>query len=190
MRLLVLNHESEFLNDLLNYLIKKKVAFDVRKPMEAIDKKYYDGIIASGGFLTKEKYKEILNWYNNFLNKLDKPFLGICLGLKIIGYCHGARMRKISFEEGITDIEFHKNFPLAPNAKNLKVYQSHGYELIPPLPSTLENFTGNETSPIQAIKVKKKQQFAVQFHPEKSNDGNVILDNFVSLCDKIEKKVM
>ena len=56
-------------------------------------------------------------------------------------------------------INFHKQFPLAPNVKELNVFESHEFELISPLPNTLENYASSEKSIVQAIKVCGKEQY-------------------------------
>jgi len=104
------------------------------------------------------------------------------LGLRILGYCYGARIRKIPLAKGISSIRFQKAYPLAPGIKDLEVYESHKFELVPPFPDILENYANNQR-PVEAIKVRQKMQFAVQFHPEVRNaQGSAVLDGFLSLC--------
>ncbi len=140
--------------------------------------------MVSGGFLPKEDYKKLLIWYKNFLDQVEKPVLGICLGLRIFGYCYGARVRKMEEEEnGVTTIFFHKEYPLAPGKKELKVYETHLYELIS-TGNNLINYGSSAKCKIQAVKHVFKPQYAVQFHPEiyENNEGLIIIKNFISLC--------
>ncbi|MDO8537805.1 MAG: gamma-glutamyl-gamma-aminobutyrate hydrolase family protein [archaeon] len=187
MKFLVLNHHSDYLPELVNYFNEKKIRFDLLEPLDADFSLKYNGIIASGGVLPNNNRKIILEQYKDFLSKTQTPFFGICLGLKILGHCHGARIKKIDFFEGKTQINFFQEFPLLSNTKTLNAFESHGFELIEPLPSTLENFAFSNVSKVEAIRVKNKQQFAVQFHPEKSEEGLIILDNFIDLCNKSTK---
>ena len=185
MKILIFDHNSDLV-ELLDYLRQAGVQLELKKPMTNLNPKIFDGIIAPGGSLPRENYREILKWYIKFLNRIKKPFLGICLGQKIIGYCYGARIRKIPKEEEIITINFHKQFPLAPNVKELNVFESHEFELISPLPNTLENYASSGKSIVQAIKVCGKEQYAVQFHPErKGNEGHIILDNFIARAKQI-----
>lgn len=51
------------------------------------------------------------------------------------------------------------------------------------MPDELENYASSDECAIQAIKVIDRQQYAVQFHPERKNtDGYVILNNFIKIC--------
>jgi GMP synthase (glutamine-hydrolysing) len=176
MKILVLDHGSGYLPNLVDFLKDMNVDFDLRKPGVPI--KGYRGVIASGGSLQKENRIKILEWYKNFLLKSNTHFLGICLGHRILGFCHGSRLMK-SYEKGVIKISFHKEFPLAPGMRNMKVYQDHDFGLLS-LPGTLENFASSKECEIQAIKVIDKQQYGVQFHPEV--EGHVILENFIRIC--------
>ena len=186
-RILVLNNSSETLDKLVNFLKSfNEVKVDVKKPGEFLQPNNYHGVVISGGFLPNERYRELLIWYKNFLSEVQCPVLGICLGLRIFGYCYGARIRKMEKEEnGIVKIFFHREYPLAPGRKELTVYETHLYELI----STgeyLENYGSSAVCRIQAVKHKSKPHYAVQFHPEvgENNEGPLILENFVRLCVK------
>ena len=142
----------------------------------------FDGVIASGGYLRAASYKTDLNNYSQLLDDLDRPFLGICLGLKIMGHYYGARMRRIEPGIGLDTIRFERDYPLAPGVRECAVYQSHSYELLPPLPDALENYASG-ASPIEAVKTRDKQRFGLQFHPELSGmPAGAIVRNFVSLC--------
>lgn len=136
--------------------------------------------------MPRNKYKELLAWYGNLLSLTNLPILGICLGLKILGYQYGARIRKMSEgENGIVKIFFHKDYPLAPNIRELKVYELHDYELIS-VGESLENYASSEKCKIQAVKHKIKPHYGVQFHPEVSdnNDGKIVVKNFIEKCLK------
>ncbi len=184
--ILVLNNRSESIEKLENSLENLNANITVKMPMEDFKHENYSGIIISGGFLPKDRYKEILNWYKQLITSAQIPILGICLGLRIIGYYYGARIRKLEKEEnGIVKIYFHKEYPLAPSRKELTVYETHLYELIS-TGENLENYGSSDTCKIQALKHKNKKHFAVQFHPEiqEKNEGIIILEHFLRLCQK------
>jgi GMP synthase-like glutamine amidotransferase len=142
----------------------------------------FDGVIASGGYLRAESYRTDLQAYSQLLEDLDRPFLGICLGLKILGHCYGARMRKIAPAVGTYVVHFQREYVLAPGVRECTVYQSHRYELLQPLPEALENYATNG-SPVQAVKTRGTDRFGLQFHPELSEKpARTIIQNFVSLC--------
>ena len=176
MKILVLDHRSSYLDPLVKFLEERGATIEIKKPMEKLS--YFDCAIASGGRLSREKYREILKWYRKFLYDLEKPFLGICLGHKILGYCYGAKIRKI-YEKGFSTIRFLRNFPLALGIKEMRVYHDHDYGLFD-LPKKLVNYAYSDKCDVQAVKVMGKQQYSVQFHPEIK--GKDILENFMNIC--------
>ncbi len=185
-RILILNHRGGSVRSLITCVKTTGADFDLLEPEAVKDSsraEEYDGVIASGGCLRAGNHRDILRWYSDLLSKLNVPFLGICLGLRILGYCYGARMRKIPLVVGSYTVRFHREFPLAPTLRECTVYESHRYELIPPLPETLDNYASN-TSRIQAVKVKAREQYGVQFHPEVGETpAGIIIKNFTSICD-------
>ena len=176
MKILVLDHGSNYLDSLIEFLDEREATIEIKKPMEKLS--YFDCAIASGGRLSRDKYREILKWYRKFLYNLEKPFLGICLGHKILGYCYGAKIKK-ACERGFSTIRFFKNYPLAPKTVETKVYQDHEYGLFD-LPKKLVNYAYSDICKIQVLRVVGKQQYSVQFHPE--IEGKDILENFIRLC--------
>ena len=141
----------------------------------------YDGVLASGGFLKSKSRRRVLEWYRGLLAESDRPFLGVCLGMKILGFCYGARMRKTAPEVGFREIAFQRDFPLAPGLTSLRAYENHRFELLPPLPAPLRKYANGAAS-VEAVKVDGRSQFAVQFHPEVGGTSVVILDRFLNLC--------
>jgi len=183
-RILVINNRSESIEDLLSLLKSLNVKIEVRGPLEYFSQTNYDGLIISGGYLPRAEYKEILAWYCRLFEAVNIPVLAICLGLRILGYCNGSRVRRIRPSElGVTKIFFFKDYPLAPGIKELLVYENHDYELLD-LKEPLENYASSERCRIQAVKHRFKPIFAVQFHPEisKENNGPIIVKNFVEFC--------
>jgi GMP synthase-like glutamine amidotransferase len=160
------------------------VSFEIITPeeVERSSADGFDGVIASGGYLRASTYKRDLRSYTSFLEALDRPFLGICLGLKILGHYYGARMRRIEPAVGMHPLHFQKDYPLLPGVVDCRAYQGHKYELIQPLPPELENYAA-DASPVQAVKVRRMARFGVQFHPELSEEPvRNLIKNFVSMC--------
>ena len=103
-----------------------------------------------------------------------------------MGHCYGARTRRLEKEEnGVVKVIFNKEYPLVPLRRELTVYETHFYEMIS-TGEILENYASSNVCKIQATKHKEKLQFAVQFHPEihEGNEGRIILENFIKLCQK------
>ncbi|MEM3736912.1 MAG: hypothetical protein QXJ75_02305 [Candidatus Bathyarchaeia archaeon] len=184
MEILLLDNKSQYSGELTACLEDLGVELDIQSLPGAASEWEHSGVIISGGAIPHRDLSETLNQYQHLLNNLTKPLLAICLGLKIMAYCYGARIRKMETPEvGLTSIQFHKSYPLAPSRSKLIVYEDHIFELFS-LPNILENYGSSEQCKIQAVKHKWKPQFGVQFHPEKNgnNDGHLIIENFVRLC--------
>ncbi len=183
-KVLVLNHHGNSLSSLLELVLGLGASIDLVEP-EALTSPFpvggYDGVIASGGYLKLATHRETLRRYSDFFGELDSPFLGVCLGMRILGHCYGARIGKMTPVVGEHRVSL-RDFPLCPGLSEFVVHQNHRYGLLPPLPITLENFT-KDTDSIQAVKVNGKEQYAVQFHPEVGESpARVIFQNFVLRC--------
>lgn len=183
-RLLVLNHHGTSVPALIKTLnetgatLKIIEASEVKRSSAA----GFDGVVASGGYLTAKTYKEELAAYSQMLDELGRPFLGVCLGLKILGHHYGARIRKTEPATGMHRVRFLREYPLAAGIRECDVYQGHKYELIPPLPEVMKNYATNG-SPVQAVKISGLERYGVQFHPELSGEPAVgIIRSFVALC--------
>lgn len=183
-RILILNHHGPSIPFLVERVRESGAAFELVEPSDVSSSlaKGFDGIIASGGFLPAGSYREDLKRYYRFLDALERPFLGICLGMKILGSYYGARMRKISPFEGVHLIRFNREYPLAPGVGRCTVRGSHRYELLTPLPAPMENYA-TDGSPVQAVKIVGEERYALQFHPELSEmPARSMVANFVSIC--------
>lgn len=132
--------------------------------------------------------------------ELNKPLLGICLGLHLLfeeseetpdvkglGILKG-RVAKIPKAEGIkiphmgwNSLEFPKESRILKGIGDEPyLYFVHSYYVQPEDEAVVSAYTdyGNRL----AVAVEKGNLFAVQFHPEKSGDtGHIILENFLNL---------
>ncbi len=132
--------------------------------------------------------------------RLNKPFLGICLGLHLLfeeseetpgvkglGILKG-RIVKIPSAEGIkiphmgwNSLEIPKKSKILKEIGNEPyLYFVHSYYVQPSDEAVVSAYTdyGNRL----AVAIERDNLFAVQFHPEKSGDtGHKILENFLNL---------
>lgn len=183
-RLLILNHHGPSVPALLASVEETGAGFEVIEPrdVKAGVEAGFDGVIASGGFLSAQTYRQDLERYGALLEELERPYLGICLGMRILAHFYEARTRRVSPVLGMQTIHFERDYPLAPGVRECSVYQGHKYEVLFPLPAELENYPV-EDGTVQAVKIKGMQRYAVQFHPELSErPARAVISNFVALC--------
>lgn len=172
------------LDALVGRLIELGAVVDLLEPESSegpIPFPAYDGVVASGGYLKAGSRHETLLRYRRLFEELDRPYLGICLGMKILGFCYGARILKVQPVIGERLVSL-RGFPLCPSLSHFTVHQNHRYELVRPLPNSLEDFT-DDAGPVQAVKVRGREQYAVQFHPEVGDSAAAsVMRGFVALC--------
>ncbi len=130
----------------------------------------------------------------------DKPFLGICLGLQLLfdlsyedGQWEGLgvlRGKVVRFADqpdlkiphmGWNSLEFAKPAPIFEGVpEGSSVYFVHSYYVVPEDQSVIAARTEHGTRFVSAI--ARRNLFATQFHPEKSQSvGLRLLKNFASL---------
>lgn len=126
-------------------------------------REHYDGIVVSNGPGNPKDYKLTINYLRKAL-KGNKPVMGICLGIQLIGLAAGAKTYKLKFghrghnqpcREGIS-------------GKCVITSQNHGYAIdeksLPPVWRI--SYKNLNDGSVEGIEHKTKPFFAVQFHPE------------------------
>jgi GMP synthase (glutamine-hydrolysing) len=116
---------------------------------------------------------------------LGIPILGICYGMQIVAHKFGGRIVESDKREyGYAKIERDLNDELiTEDIDNSTVWMSHG-DRIEKMPQGFEKVAHTENSPYAVIKNRKKNIWAIQFHPEVAHTerGSQLLDNFLSIC--------
>ena len=133
--------------------------------------KVTDKIIISGTSLKDNAFLDVINEFN-WIKEFEKPILGICGGMHILGLVFNGEIKK-SQEIGLTEIIFKKDF-LGFHGEHL-VYELHNLNV----ESNEFNIVAVSENCIQAIKHKKKPFYGVQFHPEVRNKS--LIENFANL---------
>lgn len=197
--ILILDFGSQY-----SYLIKKRIKDlgvnsllysynDVTK--SDIFNKNPKGIILSGG--PSSIYKEKSPSISKKIFQLNIPIFGICYGMQLISYLFGGIIKKAysNREYGkstffIDDNTNHLLFKDIP--KKSIVWMSH-FDEIKTIPIGFKIIGHTSSCSIASIMNKKKNIFAVQFHPEVENTvfGKIILKNFViNICKCNTNKIM
>jgi len=131
-----------------------------------------------------------------FLVETEKPLLGICLGMQLLGVASEERntetigifkFKSVKFDSSQTTVP-HMGWNIVQNEKENKLfsglenefyYFAHSY-FVPENENTIA-FCDYQQKFSAAI--QKDNFYGVQFHPEKSGQkGLILLNNFVELC--------
>ena len=177
--LLLVDNGSVFTKDIANTLSNSDVKF-VQKSFdeinfEEIDK--FDSYILSGrrqndSKMNAKNSKIILHAVNE-----KKKLLGICYGAEILALTLGGTIRKSSVVRGEQEIISNENL-LCTGKKN--VFESHSYE-ISKLGNSLECIAESSNCKNEIVRHKELSIFGTQFHPEMTEDGKTMIENFTKL---------
>jgi GMP synthase (glutamine-hydrolysing) len=169
-------HELEFVRPISEIIRKREINLIVKhySSLKKEDLTKATHIIISGTSLKDNEFIKNNAKFNWLLN-INKPVLGICAGMEIIGLIFGGKLKK-NTEIGFFKEVFTKNF-LGLDGEN-QVYHLHNNYCS--LPKNFIEFT-NSSLP-QAIRHKEKEIYGCLFHPEVRQKETII--NFI----KIKKK--
>jgi GMP synthase (glutamine-hydrolysing) len=164
----------EFVKSVGDVLIKNNVKGFIRhySCLTKNDLEKCDGVIICGTTLFDSHFIKAVDKFKWLLD-FDKPVLGICGGMQVIGLVFGGKLSKKT-EIGYYTEDFSKNF-LGLNG-NQKVYHLHN-DYVDFSKLDFDIFTGKKVS--QAVKHKKKEIYGVLFHPEVRQKG--LIKEFASL---------
>lgn len=161
-------HYFEFVKPIEDILKRNKVSFFMKHYLELTKKDLVkaDKIIICGTSLKDNVFIEEIEkfvWIKDF----EKPLLGICAGMQIIGLVYGGKLKK-HLEMGYFYEEFVEEF-LGMKGKT-EVYHLHNNYI---------NFSDefmifNKGKVVQVIKHKLKEIYGVLFHPEVRNKETIL----------------
>lgn len=125
---------------------------------------------------------------NDFIRIFSRkiPILGVCLGHQCIAATFGGRIKRAEqVMHGKQSQIYHDEKTLYAGVRNPFVATRYHSLLVEEesLPGSLEISSFTENGEIMGIKVKEKNVFGVQFHPESflTEEGNKILLNFLHM---------
>ena len=161
-------HFYEFVKPVEDILKKGNVKYFIKNYREVTKKdlERADKIIICGTSLKDNDFLENLESFS-WLKDFDKPVLGICGGMHIIGLVFGGKLMKRK-EIGLKEIDFEKTF-LGVKGKR-EVYYIHEYYV---KSQEFESFADGN-----AVNHKNKNVYGVVFHPEVRN--RELIETFVT----------
>lgn len=180
---MILIVDMNWKKDSLGYYESVAPLIQVAKDLDEVAVKHYQEvqmkdivdcsrIILSGTTLkdtTALKEPERFVW----LKDIQKPVLGICAGMQIIGLVFNLSLKKC-LEIGIIEVDTVKDNPLFSGI--FKAYSVHNYAL-----EATEHFEilAESRNCVQAIKHKQKPIYGILFHPEVRNEE--IIKNYLKI---------
>ena len=150
-------------------------------PLEAMDA---DGIVLSGGALSLEG-TETLGRVSEWIDRVEVPVLGICVGHQFLGRHFGGTVAKAGAEFGrvelTVDAPDHALFHGLP--ASFHVWENHNDQVLEP-PPRWRTLAHSPTCRVQAMSHPDRPVFGVQFHPEveHTEKGREIFERFLALC--------
>ena len=179
--LLVVDNGSIYTKQLTDFLLEKNILFEKQSPqffnLDSLSN--YSSFILSGRRKNEKKINEINSKIIRHCIKNDIKLLGICYGAEILALTLGGTIRKTPFlQKGNESIQTLKDNSIC--SESLDVFESHNFE-ISKLPSMLVHLAQSKNCKYEIIQYEKKPIFGTQFHPEMSNDGNNLIENFCLL---------
>ena len=179
--LLVVDNGSIYTKQLTDFLSGKGISFEIQSPqlLNLDSLSNYDSFILSGRRKNEKKVNEINSKIIRHCVKNDKKLLGICYGAEILALTLGGTIKKtLHLHRGTETVRTLKNTPICGDS--LEVFESHSYE-ISKLPGVLVALAESNNCKNEIIQYEKKPIFGTQFHPEMSQDGNILIEKFCSL---------
>jgi GMP synthase (glutamine-hydrolysing) len=166
-------HYFEFVKPIEDFIKRNNIKFESINYKNVNDEiiSKAEKIIISGTSLKDNGFIEDLNYFK-WIIKFDKPILGICGGMHILGLIFNGELKKQQ-EIGLHKIEFKREFLGIKD--EIEVYELHNFFAI----SNDFCIFGESKDCPQAIKHNKKPFYGVLFHPEVRNKNLIV--NFSNL---------
>jgi GMP synthase (glutamine-hydrolysing) len=139
----------------------------------------FDGVILTGSPQGNDIIEHHLHYFG-WIQKWNKPVLGICAGHHITGYLYGSEiLRNKKPESGDFKVDILSSDPLfAGMPASFTVKQMHNDSIT--LPPDFILLATSKTCKNQIMKHKQKPLYTCQFHPEYYN--HELIQNFIRIC--------
>jgi len=172
---------SIYTKNLINFLSENKTEFISKKfdEVNLSDMQQFDSFILSG----RRKNDRRINAVNSKIIKYavseKKSLLGICYGAEILAITLGGTIKKSDKRVGGQEtVVIEKENEICRG--EIDVTESHNYE-ISQLGSQLHSLASSKSCKYEIVKHNNLNIFGTQFHPEMSDDGQSIIQTFLSI---------
>jgi len=188
MKILVINNQGQYNHRIFRSLHYLKIPSEIvpnTTSIEDIKKKEPLGLILGGGPSIDRSGNSM-----SYVEELDCPILGICLGHQIIAKAFGGEIGAAGIES-YAKIQINildENDILKGFGENADVWASHKDEVIKP-PENFKVLASSSICGVEAMKHDTKPIYGIQFHPEvhHSENGDKIFENFYEVCKEFHK---
>lgn len=177
---MVVDNGSVYTKDLITHLEKSNINFHISNhTIDTTALSKFDSFILSG----RRHNDKTMNYINTAIIKhaisKRKPLLGICYGAEILAIALGGTIRKMPFiQKGIEKIFIDHPNPLFSD--EMSVFESHNYE-IAKIPNSVQVLGHSSVCKYEIIQYQNHDIFGTQFHPEMTENGKKLIDNFCLL---------
>lgn len=184
--ILIIDNGSRAIENIIKFLEvrnKKYVVNDFKK----IDAAGYSGVIITGTQIGPEETETYMGEIE-FMKTCKKPLLAICGAHLLLTLSYGGEIKKGNPVMGKQPVRILKQDKLVLTLpETFFVFQKHNRE-ISRLPGKFSCVAKSDTCRYEIIRHNEKPVYGVQFHPERRNDGSVILDNFLRIVENEETR--
>ena len=176
-----MDNGSIYTKNLIDFLSEKKVKFAIQKAddVNISDIQKFYSFILSGRRTNDRKMNAINSKIIKHAVSEKKPLLGICYGAEILAITLGGTIKK-------SDKHVRGEETVVVENKNeicdgeMGVTESHKYE-ISQLGPEIHSLASSKSCKYEIVKHNSLNIFGTQFHPEMSNDGQTMIEAFLSL---------
>ena len=152
--------------------------------LEGVNDSEYSAICLSG---TGRPVIDSERYYDSeieLIRTTSLPVLGICGGFHLMATAYGGTLRKMQVPiYGRQNVELASEEALFVDLSKTATFLSkHRYCLDDISPQIKVIARHKETKCIYGIKILDREQYGFQFHPERRNDGTILLDSFLQIA--------
>ena len=179
--LLVVDNGSIYTKNLVNCISEQNVDFSTVKFNEApsLEISQFNSFILSGRIKNDKKMIAINSQIIKYAITEKKSLLGICYGAEILAVTIGGTIKKSGKPvKGEETVIVEKENKICQN--EAQVFESHKYE-ISQLGNQLHSLASSKSCKHEIVKHNNLNIYGTQFHPEMSNDGQSIIQAFLSI---------